>query len=359
MIGGAADAGFRPSPLAELIARIHELPSRGKPKNEGPPNDDAGLEELLVREQWRSTSRTHPERAKVLGHVQAELSEASRLLAASTARNERAASELRALLLENTRIHTVDDGWELFGRIKRLNLRLGQCDRTYVQGLLEHENVYVHDPTHWHTWDEHYPEAELSELLSAYRCSRVTRSQRERALDRLNFLYLKRAEAGRDRRAKAALKDLYLRHLALVLLPFLLGLWAIACVSSTETQSVWRSFATAACAGALGSTLSGVLRLRDQLVKLDELRAFKPAMLVQPLVGASAGALAFLVLASNAVSIGSLDAKAWSSPGLLGFLAGFSEPFFLGLVDRVAGLPEAGAQGGATALAGAGTTASS
>ena len=62
-------------------------------------------------------------------------------------------------------------------------------------------------------------------------------------------------------------------------------------------------------------------------------------MIVQPLVGASAGALVFLLLASRAFSVGSLDPAAWPSPGVLGFAAGFSEPFFLGLVDRVAGLP--------------------
>jgi hypothetical protein len=56
-------------------------------------------------------------------------------------------------------------------------------------------------------------------------------------------------------------------------------------------------------------------------------------------VGASAGALVFLLLASRAFSVGSLDPEAWPSPGVLGFAAGFSEPFFLGLVDRVAGLP--------------------
>jgi hypothetical protein len=336
-----------PSP-GKLLAWIQELPARHKPASEGMPNEDTRLEQLLVREQWKPTSRTHPERAKVLGFVQDELSEASRLLGKRTRVSDTVAGELRALLLENTRIRSVDYGWELVGRLKRLNLRLGQSDRTYVQGLLEHESVHAHDPRHWHTWDEHFPEAELSELLSAFRGPRVTPAQRARALDRLNFLYLKRAEAGRDRRAKAALKDLYLRHLAFVLLPFLLGLGAIACFSSTQSQSVWRSFAIAACAGALGSTLSGVLKLRDQLLRLDELRAFKPAMLVQPLVGASAGALVFMLLASHALSIGSMDPKAWSSPGLLGFIAGFSEPFFLGLVDRVAGLPERRPEEGTT-----------
>ena len=55
-------------------------------------------------------------------------------------------------------------------------------------------------------------------------------------MDRLNRLYLKRAEAGRDRRAKAALKDTYLKNLTLVLIPFLLGLGTIALVSTTSSH---------------------------------------------------------------------------------------------------------------------------
>jgi len=278
----------------------------------------------------------------VLGLVQAELSEASRLLAIQSERDAAAESELKALLLEHLRIRTVDDGWELAARLKRINLRLGRCDRAYVHSLLEYESAHVDDARHWHTWTNHFRKQELLDLLDAYRdrALTVTNREQELAVNRLNLLYLKRAEAGRDRRAKAALKDLYLKQLALVLVPFLLGLGAVALVSATASHSVWRAFAVAALAGALGSTLSGVLRLRDQLLRLDELRAFKPAMFVQPLVGASAGALVFLLLASRAFSVGSLDPAAWPSPGVLGFVAGFSEPFFLGLVDRIAGLPE-------------------
>ena len=300
---------------------------------------DTPLEQLLVQCQWKAASPAHPERSKVLGLIQSELSEASRLLAAQSGRDCAAERELKALLLENARIQTVDQGWELAARLKRLNLRLGRFDRAYIQSLLEHESAHAQNPRHWHTWNKHFRKQELLDLLQVYASQSVKRRDRDRTVDRLNFLYLKRAEAGRDRRAKAALTDLYLKRLTLVLGPFLLGLGAIALVSTTNSHSVGRAFAVAALAGALGSTLSGVLRLRDQVLRMDELRAFKPAMIVQPLVGASAGALVFLLLASGALSIGELDPAAWPSPGVLGFAAGFSEPFFLGLVDRVAGLP--------------------
>ena len=303
-------------------------------------SEDTPLEQLLVHSQWKPASSAHPERSKVLGLIQAELSEASRLLAAQTGRDRAAERELKVLLLENVRIRTVDQGWELAARLKRLNLRLGRFDRAYVQSLLEYEGAHAQDPRHWHTWNKHFRKQELLDLLQVYSAQAVKGKDRDRAVERLNCLYLKRAEAGRDRRAKAALTNLYLKRLTLVLAPFLLGLGTIALVSTTGSHSVWRAFAVATLAGALGSTLSGVLRLRDQFLRTDELRAFSPAMIVQPLVGASAGALVFLLLASRAFSVGSLDPAAWPSPGVLGFAAGFSEPFFLGLVDRVTGLPE-------------------
>jgi hypothetical protein len=105
---------------------------------------------------------------------------------------------------------------------------------------------------------------------------------------------------------------------------------------TTVQGDLWKPIVLAADAGALGATLSGVFRVRDQLRRLDELRAFHPAMYVQPLIGACAGLIVLLVLESNAVSFNAVDAKSAAARGLLAFAAGFSEPFFLGIVERVA-----------------------
>jgi hypothetical protein len=298
------------------------------------PSAPATLEELL-RTACMPPRRASPELVKVLGFIQDELGQARRLWALRRQVDAAAEEELR-VALESADIRTTDRGWEVYGVLKRLNLRLG--DRFYIAGLLEYENAHLHESAHWHTWDEHFDPAELQVLLAAYRSGRVTPAQRGTAVDRLMTLSLKRAEAGRNRRAQAALKELYLQRLAAALLVLLVLLAVSADMSSA--RSLWREFALAAFAGALGSTLSGVLKLRDRLVRLDELRAFRPAMRVQPLVGASAGAIVFMLLSSHAVAVGALNPTVWSSPGLLGFVAGFSEPFFLGLVDRVAVLPD-------------------
>jgi len=313
---------------------------RFKRTSEGKRTDDRtasrSLEQLLMSDQWTPPGRGDPELAKVLSFVQAELGETRRLLAnrgdADLPGTRATEQELRAVLQEHAPVTSIDGGWEFVGQLKRLNLRVG--DQTYIGGMLEYESIHAHDRTHWHTWEQHFPQAELRRLLRVYRAGHATPSEQALAVDRLTFLYLKRAEAGRNRRARAALKQRYLTRLAVALLLLLVALGASA--DSTSGKALWKSFALAACAGALGSTLSGVLKLRDHLNRLDELRTFGPAMRVQPLVGASAGALVFMLLASNAVSIGSSSQGAWSSPGLLGFVAGFSEPFFLGLVQRVA-----------------------
>jgi hypothetical protein len=308
-----------------LATRTRALPA---------PTEPATLEDLL-RAPWTASRRASPELVKVLGFVQDEVGEASRLRANRKQIDAALDDELK-VTLERAEIDTTDRGWEVLGVLKRLNLRLG--DHSYIAGLLEYENTHAREAAHWHTWDQHFEPGELRKLLTAYRSGRVSPSQRATAVDRLTTLYRKRAEAGRNRRAQVALKELYLKRLAIALLLLLVLLGASADMSSN--RSLWREFTLAAFAGALGSTLSGVLRLRDQLVRLDELRAFRPAMRVQPLVGASAGALVFMLLSSHAVSGGSISPTAWSSPGLLGFVAGFSEPFFLGLVDRIAVLPD-------------------
>jgi hypothetical protein len=299
------------------------------------PHPSRSLDELL-RAPWAAPRRANPELVKIMGFVRDEVGEASRLRAKRKQLDATVEHDLKAAL-ETADIRSIDRGWEVWGALKRLNLLLG--DRSYIAGLLEHERAHVHDETHWHTWDQHFDPRELHRLLTAYRkAPRVSPSQRATAVDRLTALYLKRAEAGRNRRTRAAVKELYLNRLAAALLVILVCLAASADMSST--RSLWREFLVAACAGALGSTLSGVLKLRDRLVKLDDLRAFRAAMRVQPVVGASAGALVFILLSSHAVAVNNLDPAIWSSPGLLGFAAGFSEPFFIGLVDRIAVIPD-------------------
>ena len=82
--------------------------------------------------------------------------------------------------------------------------------------------------------------------------------------------------------------------------------------------------------------------LRKQLGEvreLDDLRSFWPAMRVQPLVGATAGLIVLLVIETGTLDVGG-ESGSWAGRALVAFVAGFSEPFFLGLVQRVAVIPD-------------------
>jgi hypothetical protein len=317
--------------------------SRARPAPAWPaPAAESGrlsLEALLAPDRW-APIQADPELRKVIAFVQAQVGEARRLLAAPadalTLRTDGALRELKVLLHQDPAALTIDSAWELAGALKRLNLRLGNGGQ--VASLLEYECNRSQAAGRWHGWDVHFDRSELVKLVRAYHAGRVTPAQHADAVDRLTFLYLMRAEAGRNRRARAALKCLYLNRLMPVLFTLLVALGIAIRFASGGAR--WDSIALTAVAGAVGSTLSGVFKVRDQLVRLEELRAFAPAMRVQPLVGACAGVITLLLLESNAVSVGALSRDAWSTLALLAFAAGFSEPFFLGTVQRVADLAE-------------------
>jgi hypothetical protein len=86
-------------------------------------------------------------------------------------------------------------------------------------------------------------------------------------------------------------------------------------------------------AGALGATLSGALKLRETL-GWDQVERFEQALLLQPLIGAGAGLVVFLGYAQIHDVVNESN---WIAGGLVAFLGGFSEPFFLRTVGRLAG----------------------
>jgi hypothetical protein len=335
----SANAAGLPLTQSHFRPRFPAVTLRGR--SDESENGDAvetpTVDQLLAPSRW-SKHHADPEIRKVLGTIQTHLSETRRLLAAQkldeTFHESPALGELTSLVQQNPSELTIDGAWELAGALKRLNLRLG--DRAFLASRLEFELGRA--DSQWHGWNVHFDKAELRELIDVYRTRKPTRAEHARAVDRLTLLYLMRDEAGRDRRARAALKYQYLTRLAPLLLVLLIGL-GVAANYATQGNFLETILLTA-CAGALGSTLSGVFKVRDHLVRLDELRGFWPAMRVQPVVGACAGLIVFLILDSQAIGLGAESSETWSGRGLLAFAAGFSEPFFLGIVQRVAVVPD-------------------
>ena len=98
--------------------------------------------------------------------------------------------------------------------------------------------------------------------------------------------------------------------------------------------------ALAVLAGLLGAALSGTIKARDALVRASDIEAFRDALPAQLLVGAAAALAFVLLLQSKLVTVAGPGLGSWQSATAIGFLAGFSEPYFLGTVRRVATLGE-------------------
>jgi hypothetical protein len=88
----------------------------------------------------------------------------------------------------------------------------------------------------------------------------------------------------------------------------------------------------AAALGAVRGALASTLNLRD-IAELNPFRSVVTFLLMQPLVGAAFGLVSWLVLASGLVQFGTSGVE-WAMTGVVAFLAGYSEPFLLGILAK-------------------------
>jgi hypothetical protein len=284
--------------------------------------------------------RQNPELAKALAFVQRYVAEARNLLDLADERAPLRTADVRERLRELLRRDvdklSIDSAWELANELKRELVVLG--DVPYVWAQLEYEAERDKKPNKWHRWSDHFAPAKLRALIAARSSGTIDEAVHLDAVRSLRKLYEVRAEEGLERRTRAAQKCRYLTALIPILLASLAAL--SASIHEVAGAGVWKEIALAASAGALGATLSGIFRVRDRLVELDDLRSFWPAMRIQPLIGATAGLVTLSVLESGAVDLSASATAPWAALALFTFAAGFSEAFFLGLVERVAVVPD-------------------
>jgi predicted cobalt transporter CbtA len=111
----------------------------------------------------------------------------------------------------------------------------------------------------------------------------------------------------------------------------------IIVIDLAADDASWRSGLLVAVAGALGATLSGALKLRDQLPRIASMRTFWYAFALQVPIGAVAGLFLWIVLESGLVEIAGQQGADWAVEAAVAFAAGFSEPFVLKTVERITG----------------------
>jgi hypothetical protein len=350
------------------------------------------LTRLSRPKRWwqKASGESDPELLQVCAIIYNHLGEAQRLLTERAADQsgdaERIGRRLLALLGKG-RAHAdnIHAAWALAGSLEHMLLLLG--DDNYIITRLESEREREQKKLPG-SWSEYLPVETLDGLLEKYKPGDAT-GQRARAVESLVFLYARRIGYMRTLRASEEIKGDYLNRLTFVLTILLLlmietiylasSTTAVALLSRGVLQNLWSvvtlnfkfdfagpnvmSALVAAMTGAVGSTLSGFYKLRDATDGIPTLRAFRSAMRAQPFVGATVGVLLMLLIMSGILtgvfSVGGADTKQhieWLPLAVYCFIAGFSEPFFLGVVQRVAGAADKKAQaageGGAQGAAG-------
>lgn len=350
---------------------------------------------LSLRRIW---SRPDPELSKVLSQIHSSLSEISRLLVRRRKGDDwlyakDIEDQLRAMLAgEDVTKLNINAAWEFSDSLRRMLLLLG--DDSYIMAHLMNERAGSADENPSLKWerflerheqkdgaDGRVSNGELPELLKLYKDGKVDDALRARTVEYLALVYSSRSKEGRLHRARIDMRGRYLTYLSLTLLVLLLllslttffaseanyslrlqtprGLWDLLplnfLIQYLNNQYVRHLF-IAAVAGAIGGVLSGFIKLRDQIKEMSDLRAHSAPMRAQPFVGATVGALFYLLLASGILGIGEMkaspDTVSWPLIAINCFLAGYSEPFFLRVVQRVGGTADKQAEAQASVRAG-------
>jgi hypothetical protein len=136
------------------------------------------------------------------------------------------------------------------------------------------------------------------------------------ARHRLAALRWARSDHYRRHRARQRMKKRYLWWIGAVLAVLLLPMGFFL---RRDQGVVLDDVLLTAFAGAVGATVSGTYKLRDELVRGSELREFSPAIVVQPLLGAAAALFVLLVLESGMVEVAGTEG--WAKRGAIGFVA--------------------------------------
>jgi len=209
----------------------------------------------------------------------------------------------------------------------------------YLYVLLDYEFKKREDPEGRVLITELFEQTEILHVLDRLRGApdaatppsepKANRCRAEQLLKRLSEV---RDEGWTYERALVRLKRNYLMFHAVIVLFFLVLLGVVIISAGGSVGQPSGQVLLVTLAGALGSTLAATRKLRDAVVRLNDLVAVIVCAVVQAFIGASLGLVAWLLLKSGA--IGGDGTAGWERYGLVAFAAGFSEPFALGLIAR-------------------------
>jgi hypothetical protein len=296
------------------------------------------------RSPWQvwAVKKKDPERMKAYARLSARLLELEELLPLSAGD---VPSPLPSLLGRITKSMNRDLVWDVAEQLKIALLTLSPVERlsSLLEAELALERRSAESPGASNArgqrkdgipWSAHFEVSELRELTEALTSSNPHEAKIRVARFRLAQLYEARVDHWRHERAFIQLRTNYLHAISFLLCGTLLVFGALT----------WRAggpllkLCLVCSAGALGAIFTGLFKVRDEMVSIRQLRSFSPILIAQPLVGAASAAVVFIVFQTGIVRLGGIapEALAWHHHATLGFLAGFSEAFLLGIVGRLA-----------------------
>ena len=309
------------------------------------------------------STRREVERRGVLGELLDHLATMSRLLptdgAVNSALEQRICGSLERverLLPTNTKASLDrETARELPGELRCMLLELAADARRldYLQARLDEEQRREQLGASTLRWSDLLDPDELPVLRDALAQPDSGSAEADpgrvagRAVELLATLYHARNRAEREQRAHDRVRDARLqwvtRWLLLLLVPAAALLVVAFSLAVSSRQVGWLEdavrIALVLMVGGLGSALSGTRRLLGVALLRGQLDRFQAAFRAQVLVGGTLGLVALLLYEVG--SLPTFQASGGASEVvpvvLYAFLAGFSEPFVLGVVQGLIG----------------------
>jgi hypothetical protein len=202
-----------------------------------------------------------------------------------------------------------------------------------------HRDPSLDEPRHQLSRKEIIEFGKLRDQLSRNGDEESIADGRARAIELLVERYQQRAQDGRHGVSREAVRR-QLLTLAAIGLTVLVLVFAAFVIVAVGVR--WWDVALVSSSAMLGSLLSGLRRLRDELQRIRDITAFRSAFLAQLAAGAGLGILALLLFRGGLLPVfraqgTETDADIPATLAIYAFAAGFSEPFAIGAIQRIVG----------------------
>lgn len=221
-------------------------------------------------------------------------------------------------------------------------IRIG--DEQYIRTLLLNESISEENKKEL-PWSQFLPREELNALLEIYGKDKPTNNidsnHRNHAIESLTYVsHIRGHLHHRHTYAKLHLKNIFFRRLAITLCGLSVSLATclyFLFIEFGDKNKQLLLIPSTLFAGALGSVITGVFKVRDHLNRITDLRLFGDSLIVQPFIGAASGLLLLIVLEAGLPGLTfTFSQNKWATYVLYAFVAGFSEAFVIGLAQHLA-----------------------